>query len=220
MFYNTLGYFASVSIYEYVGYFASIAILVSVLMSSPRKFRWINLVGGLTYTIYGFLIGALPVAFMNICTVGINIYYLYKMYKTRDYFKTLPIDKNSIYLNNFLDFYKDDIAKFFDTSSVDITNSDISFYILRNVVPAGLFVGSKVDENTLRIDFDYVVPIYRDFQMGEYIFKHNKELFSEKGITNLIAFTDSEKHVSYLRKMGFTEIPNESNELKCYRFDI
>jgi len=37
MFYNTLGYFASVSIYEYVGYFASIAILVSVLMSSPMK---------------------------------------------------------------------------------------------------------------------------------------------------------------------------------------
>jgi hypothetical protein len=206
--------------YEYLGYAASIAILVSVLMSSPRKFRWINLIGGVAYAIYGILIGSIPVAFMNACTVLINIYYLYKMYKTGDYFKTLPIDKNSVYLNNFLDFYKNDIAKFFDTSKVDVENSDVSFYILRNVVPAGLFVGTKVDENTLRIDFDYVVPIYRDFQMGEYIFKNNKDMFTEKGIESLITYTESEKHETYLKKMGFLEIPNEQNELKCYKFDI
>ena len=178
-------------IYEYIGYAASIAILVSVLMSSPRKFRWINLAGGVTYALYGFLIESFPVAFMNICTVFINVYYLYKMYKTSDYFKTLPIDKNSVYLKNFLEFYKNDISKFFDTSRVDVDNSDVSFYILRNVVPAGFFVGKKVNDNTLRIDFDYVVPIYRDFKMGEFIYKNNKQIFTDKGISNLITYTDS-----------------------------
>jgi len=207
-------------IYEYIGYAASIAILVSVLMSSPRKFRWINLAGGVTYALYGFLIESFPVAFMNICTVFINVYYLYKMYKTSDYFKTLPIDKNSVYLKNFLEFYKNDISKFFDTSKVDVDNSDVSFYILRNVVPAGFFVGKKVNDNTLRIDFDYVVPTYRDFKMGEFIYKNNKQIFTDKGISNLITYTDSEKHENYLKKMGFTEIPNNSNELKCYKFDI
>lgn len=206
--------------YEYLGYAASVTILVSILMSSPRKFRWINLLGGVAYAIYGILIDSIPVALLNFSTVLINLYYLYKMYKTSDYFKTLPIDKNSIYLNNFLDYYKEDIARFFDTSTIEIDKSDISFYILRNVVPAGLFVGSKVNDNTLRIDFDYVVPIYRDFQMGEYIFKHNKEIFSSKGITSLITYTNSEKHENYLRKMGFDEIQSEANELKCFRFEI
>ncbi|MBI9009151.1 MAG: YgjV family protein [Tenericutes bacterium] len=206
--------------YEYLGYAASITILVSILMSSPRKFRWINLLGGVAYAVYGILIDSIPVALLNFSTVLINLYYLYKMYKTSDYFKTLPIDKNSVYLDNFLDYYKEDIAKFFDTSTIEIDKSDISFYILRNVVPAGLFVGSKVNDNTLRIDFDYVVPIYRDFQMGEYIFKHNKEIFSKKGITSLITYTNSEKHENYLKKMGFNQIQDEENELKCFKLEI
>ncbi|XMB72239.1 hypothetical protein RJI07_09050 [Mycoplasmatota bacterium WC30] len=206
---------------EYLGYLASIIVLVSLLMSSAKKLRWINLMGSLTFAVYGFLIDAIPVGALNIATTFINLYYLYKMYNTKDYFKTLPIDKNSVYLKHFLKFYKDDISNFFSTHEVDVDNSDISFYILRNVVPAGFFVANKYNENTLRIDFDYVIPTYRDSQIGKYIFKNKKDIFLSKGFNSLITFTESLKHEKYLKKMGFYKVEADSTEEKlCYRIDI
>ena len=88
----------------------------------------------------------------------INIYYLYKMYSSKDYFKVLSIDKNSAYLKYFLDFYRNDIEQYFPTHDINVDESDLSFYILRNVVPAGFVVGNKQSDTILRIDFDYVVP--------------------------------------------------------------
>jgi len=206
---------------EYLGYLASVIVLVSLLMSSAKKLRWINLLGSLTFGVYGFLIGAIPVGLLNIATTLINIIYLYKMYHTKDYFKTLPIDKNSKYLKYFLRYYKDDISKFFPTHDIDVDGSDLSFYILRNVVPAGFFVGNKHDETTLRIDFDYVVPTYRDFKMGAYLYKDHKHLFTEKGFTSLITYTRNEKHEKYLMKMGFYKVQKMcSTDGLCYKYDL
>lgn len=58
---------------EWLGYIASLIVLISLLMSSVKKLRWINLLGSLTFAVYGFLINALPVAVMNAGIVGINI---------------------------------------------------------------------------------------------------------------------------------------------------
>ncbi|MBN2540396.1 MAG: YgjV family protein [Bacilli bacterium] len=206
---------------EYLGYLASTLILVSILMSSAKKLRWINLFGGIIFAIYGYLIHALPVGIMNSLVSIVNIYYLYKMYSSKDYFKLLPIEQQSVYLKYFLDYYRTDIEKFFPTHDIDVDASDFSFYILRNVVPAGFVVGTKFKEDILRIDFDYVVPTYRDFKMGEYLYQKKKQVFLDKGFQSLVTFTDSEKHKRYLNKMGFYPYPewNDSEKL-CYRIDL
>lgn len=206
---------------EYIGYLASAIVLISLLMSSAKKLRFINLIGSLIFAIYGFMIKAYPVGIMNASIVIINVYYLYKMFNTKDYFRTLSIDKNSEYLKYFLKFYKNDINKYFPTSDIDVDSSDVSFYILRNVVPAGFFVGNKVNENTLRIDFDYVVPTYRDFKMGEYIYKEQKHIFLDKGYTNLITYTNNEKHEKYLNRMGFIRFNDLNQDDKiCYKIEL
>lgn len=142
------------------------------------------------------------------------------MYKSNDYFKLLPIDKESVYLKNFVDFYRSDIEKYFTNFDVDVDHSEISFYILRNVVPAGFFVANKVNEDTLRIDFDYVVPSYRDFKMGVYIYKDQKHIFTEKGFHKLITYTNCDKHQKYLSKMGFNEIFSNEKNMKCYQIEL
>lgn len=204
---------------EYIGYAASAIILVSLIMSSAKKLRMINLIGGILFTVYGFLIKSYPVAFMNLAISFVNIYYLYKMFVTSDYFKLLSIDKQSSYLKYFFNYYKQDIEKFFPETNVDVDASEISFYILRNVVPAGFFVANKVDHETLRVDFDYVVPTYRDFQMGEYIYKKKKSIFTDKGYKFLITYTNNDKHEKYLKKMGFKEIPSKTTK-KCYQINL
>jgi len=187
---------------EYLGYLASLIVLISLLMKSIKKLRWINLVGALLFSIYGLFINSLPVAFMNFAIVIININFLVKMYMTKDYFKTLNLEKESEFLNYFIDYNKDSINEFEDLSKVNV-DSSIKLLVLRNTIPAGIFICSKVDESTLQIELDYVVTEYRDFKIGNYIFKDNRELFTSQGYEKFIVKSDNEKHIDYLFKMGF-----------------
>lgn len=199
---------------EWLGYLASLLVLISLLMNSIIKLRWINLLGSGIFSLYGFLIGALPVGFMNLGIVLINIYHLVKIYRSKEYFKILPIEGNSQYFNYFLDFYKSEIEKYSDKSKFHISNFDVSFYILRNMVPAGLFIGSRYNEDTLNVELDFVIPEYRDFKIGTYVFEHNKRYFTDKGYSKFISFSSKDEHIKYLKKMGFKE--SIENNRKCF----
>lgn len=73
------------------------------------------------------------------------------------------------------------------------------------MVPAGVFLGSKYDENTLKVELDFVIPEYRDFKIGGYIYEDSKDHFLDKGYTRLISFSTFDEHIGYLKKMGFEE---------------
>lgn len=197
---------------EILGYIASLIVLISLLMSSIIKLRWINLLGSAVFSAYGFLIGAFPVGFMNLCICIINIYYLYKIYGTKEYFKILPLKDNSQYLDYFLDFYKNDINKYSNSNTFNSIDESISFFILRNLVPAGIFIASKHDDKTLKIELDFVIPEYRDFKIGAFIYEANKSYFLDKGYSRFICYSSSDTHIKYLKKMGFKEVSeNDTN---------
>ena len=61
---------------ELIGYLGSILVAVSLMMKSLLRLRIINLIGALFFTIYGVLLGAYPVAFLNGIIVCIDLYYL------------------------------------------------------------------------------------------------------------------------------------------------
>ena len=60
-------------------------IALSMTMSSILKFRWINLFGALTFSTYGFLIGAWPVGFLNAFIALVDIYYLNSFIQKRSF---------------------------------------------------------------------------------------------------------------------------------------
>ncbi|WNF38433.1 GNAT family N-acetyltransferase [Bacillaceae bacterium IKA-2] len=201
---------------EWLGYLASLIVLISLLMSSIIKLRWINLLGSSLFSLYGFFIGALPVGLMNLGIVIINIYYLVKIYSAKnEYFKILSIEKDSEYFNHFLNFYKEGLKKFADPSKLKANTNEVSFFVLRNMVPAGLFLGSKHDENTLKVELDFVIPEYRDFKIGRFIYEESKDHFLDKGYNRLISYSSNDKHIDYLRKMGFEK--KEENGSKYFQ---
>jgi hypothetical protein len=192
-------------ILNWIGYIASLIVLISLLMSSIKKLRWINLVGSLLFGTYGFLIGSLPTGLMNVGIALINIYYLAKIYLSKDYFKLQPITNDSAFLTSFLKFYEQDINKFIKLDNIYISGSDVKLYVLRNMTPAGLFSGNKYDDKTLKIELDYAIPQYRDFKIGKFVFDENKAYFKKLGYQQFITFTDELSHIRYLKKMGFEE---------------
>lgn len=196
-----------IDVTEWIGYIASFVILISLIMNSIIKLRWINLVGSLIFSIYGALIGSYPVTIMNLGIVLINIYYLFKIYSKKkyiDYFKILEIDSNDNYYSYFIDYYSKSIKQF-QSSDLCLENKSISFFILRNLVPAGLFVARDFDHSTLLIDIDFVIPEYRDFKVADYIYSVKKDFFIDKGYTRLMTYSNSPNHTSYLLKIGFKE---------------
>ena len=191
---------------EWLGYIASLIVLISLLMSSVKKLRWINLVGSLTFAVYGFLIGALPVAVMNTGIIGINIYYLMQMYKKNDYFTLTALDQEKDYFEYFMSFYKKDIETFI-TESYDLKDPQLTkFFVLRNTVPAGVFIAKKTKDDELHIYVDYATPQYRDFKIADFLFEQQKQVFMDLGIKKLTTHPGTEKHQKYLTKMGFVKI--------------
>lgn len=198
---------------EYLGYVASLIVLVSLLMSSLKKLRWINLIGATLFGAYGFLIGSIPTGLMNLGIVIIDIYYLVKMYQAKDYFQILPIESKSEYLSEFMQFYKGDIESYMEVPDINIDNAAQKFYILRNMNTAGIFVADKYDEETLEIKLDYVVPMFRDFKIGLYVFESQREKFLSEGYTKFIVKTNNDAHIKYVKKMGF--VKEEDNYIKA-----
>lgn len=188
--------------YEILGYVASLIVLVSLLMSSVKRLRWINLMGSLVFAVYGFLIGAIPVGVMNTGIVMINIYYLFQMYLKKDYF-TLLVSKDTTYFDHFIHFYKDDIQGFIDVKEDLSDTKFVKLFILRNTVPAGVVVGKELDSKTFEILIDYVTPQYRDFKIGRFLFEEQKSFFLTKGYKTLVSKPGTEKHQKYLKRMGF-----------------
>ena len=76
---------------QYIGFVASVIIALSMTMNSILKFRWINLVGAITFSTYGFLIGAYPVGLLNAFIVSVDVYYLVRIYTRKDFFDILEI---------------------------------------------------------------------------------------------------------------------------------
>lgn len=193
---------------EWLGYLASLLVLVSLLMGSIIKLRWINLAGSGLFSLYGFLLGALPVALMNLGTVLINIYYLVKIYRgkaKKELFKALSFDRDSEYFNYFLHFYNDEIKKYIEPSLLKGNSHEVSLYILRNMALAGIFLGSKHDDDTLIVELDFAVPEYRDFKIGHFIYEDHQQYFLDKGYKRFISFTSNQEHNDYFKKMGFVE---------------
>lgn len=198
---------------EWLGYLSSVIIAVSLLMSSIIKLRWCNLIGSICFAIYGFMINALPVGLINTIIVFINIYYLYKIYTEKEYFKLIETNEENKYLQSFFDYYRNDIVKYFPDFKFSLQGTAVSFYILRNIVPAGIFIASEHDKESLSINLDFVKPEYRDFKIGKFVFEDNEKYFKDKGYNKLFCYASNNEQSIYLKKMGFKLVDQDGKTL-------
>lgn len=145
---------------EWFGYAASIVVAISLTMSSIVKLRWLNLAGAAMFSSYGFIIGALPVGFLNLFIVVINVVYLVRMYREKDDFRIMRWSGSNEYLEHFLDFHRAEIARFFPR--LDFTDLDgrCVFFLIKNSAPIGLLLGRAQVDGSFLIELDYVGPQY------------------------------------------------------------
>ncbi|WP_187759724.1 YgjV family protein [Thiospirochaeta perfilievii] len=188
---------------ELIGYLASILVAISLTMSKILRLRIINLIGAATFSVYGFLLGAYPIFFVNSFIVCINIYYLIKMFRNRDVFDILNAKSNREYLNRFYEHYQKDIKHYFPNFVEEDLDKYKSIFILRNMRPVNLVVFNEQSDGIVEILLDYTILEYRDFLNGEYLFSLFKK--NETNENQLVTKSNSKEHIKYLKKLGFVK---------------
>jgi len=197
---------------EWIGYLASVIVAISLTMSSIIKLRILNLIGAFVFSVYGFIIGAYPVFGLNGFIVLINIYYLWGMIKNKDYFDILPTTENSAFFRFFEDHYAKDIHKFFPEYQFDSTRPYLTYITIRNARPIGILKG-ELQGTTLHVVVDFVIPEFRDFKTGHYLFHTNAGYFKDRGIETIAVESTQPQHQEYLKKMGFSYSEKERKYL-------
>lgn len=189
---------------EWIGYAASAFILLSMMMTSIVRLRLINLMGSMLFVIYGLLIESYPVAFMNLLIAIVNVYYLIKIATGKqNLFSILEISPESNYVREFLNYYINDIQKFAPDFQRENLNPEVCWLILKDMKVAGLLLGSRHNDTSLKIELDYILKPYRDFKPGTFIYEDNQKFFLQKGYNKLLASPGNRTHNQYLERMGF-----------------
>lgn len=198
----------AIMLIEIFGYIGSALIVVSMLMSSVVKLRIINTIGSIVSAIYAVICGAFPLALMNLCLIFINLCNLFKLLKTKQEYDLIDGEPKDAFVKYFLDHYKDDIKKYFPGFDKEQISGGKAYVVCCDGTPAGMLLG-KENGTDIDVMIDYSIPKYRDCSVGRYLYS----TLSVKGIQTLtFAQTGSDKHVSYMDRMGF--VKREDNYIK------
>ncbi|MBT8208873.1 MAG: hypothetical protein HKN07_07015 [Acidimicrobiia bacterium] len=190
--------------FEVVGYIASGLIVLSITRTSLIKLRLFGLAGSITFTTYGFLIGAVPIALVNIIITGIHVYFLWSLRSpNKEFFQLLAVSHDSKYLAYFLDFHRDEIERYQPEFDPTPAEDWVASFVLRDTIPAGLFIGRKCEDESVEVLLDFAIPQYRDFQIGRFLFSDSSGLFADSRCDKAWSNPGAREHVAYLEKMGF-----------------
>ena len=193
------------NIIEILGYVASVIILISLLMKSLVKLRWINLIGAALFSLYGLFIQAWPVFGINAVIAVIDAWFLWQMKMQFDYFDISPASEiGREYFQKIFLYYEKDILSFFPDASFESLLEVETFMLFRNMLPVGLFA-IRMEGEEANIVADYVTPEYRDFKVGVFVYRIKRMYFKEHGIKRFVAKSAHEAHSRYLRRNGFDE---------------
>ena len=188
---------------ELFGYFGSVVVAVSLMMKSMVKLRWLNLIGATLFSIYGLLVNAYPVFALNGFIALADLYYLIIMYKTKSAFHIIETNSDDLILNKFIEFYFNDIKKFFIDFEKELIKDNQNIFIFRNMLPVGLICYKTISSDEIEIIIDYAIEDYRDLGNSLYVMSGENNYLKSKGIKKIYAKTGLKVHNKYLKKMGF-----------------
>jgi hypothetical protein len=192
-----------------VGYGASVVILVSLVTANVLKLRLVNGIGSLLFGWYGLLIGSWPVCIINWIIAGIDGWFLAKTLAAQALFDLEPArGEGAAYLRRFFLYHERELAKFTPGVTLAALEGAETHLLFRNLLPVGLFSYRKEGDKGV-ILADYMVPEYRDFKAGRFLYRVCRMRFKEAGVREFLAEGAGRQQVKYYLKNGFRRVEAE-----------
>lgn len=191
---------------EVVGWVGSAILVASLLQSRLLRLRQLNLVASVLLVAYNALVGVWPMVAMNVAIVGINLWHLAHLLRTRhdpstyDVVEVMPDDR---YLAHVLAHHGADIARFNPDFAWDGERpGSMAFLVLRRDETVGFVLAHDAGDGVAEVALDYVSPRFRDFTPGEFVFKRSG-LFTDRGFRSVVAPRAMRAADRYLAEVGF-----------------
>ncbi|MBU1410527.1 hypothetical protein KKC22_03325 [Myxococcota bacterium] len=189
---------------EVFGYLASAVTVASLMMSNIWRLRWLNLAGALSLMVYSLFLRAWPLVAVNGVIAVVDAYHLWTLAGRKDTFGLAHVcGHDEAFLRPFLEMYREDIARFFPGFDLAAIGNPQCVFILRNLMPVGLFVYAAEGEGVARIHLDYVSPAYRDLANARFFYNQAWPEFLNEGFRELVVRDATPVHAGYCRRMGF-----------------
>lgn len=195
---------------EGVGYAASLIILVSLLMTNVFRLRLINLAGSILFSWYGWLIGSWPVCLINLVIVGIDGWYLLQSMRYSAFYDLAPASSlGPEYLKRFFLFNERELLKFAPGLTLEDLLDAHTCILFRNMLPVGLFSYRQAGPDA-DVVIDFMIPEYRDFKAGRYLYRTKRMFFKEQGIKRFHAVARHPSQPRYFSQNGFVREEGKS----------
>ena len=188
----------------YFGYLASLFLIIALLVNSDIKFRIYNILGTISFIIYGIIFSAWPVLLTNVILFFINIYYLRKLYAHKEDFELIEFSGDEKLAIKFLHFYREDIKTYFPDFNETQLQGNLNFVVLRDLVIANIFSAQVLNNGDAVVALNYTSKKYRDFKVGKFIFEKEKQYLTLKGIKRIVyRHAANKSHIHFLKTLRF-----------------
>jgi len=190
----------------YFGYLASLCLIIALLVNNDLKFRWFNTFGNIFFIVYALVLNAVPVLITNVLLLGINAYYLFRVYRRQENFDMLSFKGDEKMAQKFIRFYQGDIASYFPSFTPSVLQDNFNFVVTRDLVIANMFSAKVLANGDAVVALNYTLQKYRDYKVGTYIFEKEKDFMIANGVKRIV-YTDvpNKNHRRFLKVMGFEE---------------
>ncbi len=188
--------------WDILGFAAVLVGLTGFFAFGKIQRRILFLVAILGFIVYSIIRPIYPVAVLMFIVLGYYFYGIYKASKSKSSIKLLEVEFDNNYIVEFIKNYKRDIYNYFPF--YEPHKSHKCFLLMRDMNLAGILITS-INGDIMTIEVDYTKPMYRDTEIGSYIYKQNPGYFKKLGVNKLIAKSFHKGHSRFLRKMGFEQ---------------
>ena len=192
---------------EIIGWLGSAVLVTSLLQTRVMRFRVLNTISCAVLVGYNAMVGVWPMVAMNIVLVGINLWVIARLVRQRHderAYDVVAIGTDEPYLRRLLDRHRTDIDTFNPDLPADVAASaEHAFLVSTGDQLVGVVLsraGQSPDEQ--QVVLDYVLPPYRDFTPGEFVFRPDGP-FAGLGTRRVVASPGMAASEKYLRVVGF-----------------
>lgn len=191
---------------EVVGWVGSAILVVSLLQTRVMRFRVLNAVASAVLVGYNLVIEVWPMVGLNVVLVAINLWVisglLRKRHDARAY-DVVEIGVGEPYLAHVIGRHSGDIVQFSPDPAGLLGTAEHAFLVSSGDQLVGLVLSrAGEDPAEQQVLLDYVLPPYRDFTPGEFVFRPDGP-FADLGATRIVASPAMAASERYLAAIGF-----------------
>jgi hypothetical protein len=187
---------------EAVGWIGSALLVYSVLQTRFLRFRIVNGIASAVLVAYNAVVGVWPMVGVNAVLVIIDVYFLWTLGRAKRTAKAFTSVRADAALRDWFDAqYGRDIALFHPGYTPQTPcQAAVVFHDGRAI---GLVAWRPEEGHAAELLVDYVIPSYRDFAPGSYVYSADGPL-RQAGVTTVVIQEPEAVVFDYLTKLGFT----------------